>query len=110
MPKISDLLVEIGLKTDKLERGLKKSNQEISSFGKGINRLGSYIAGAFAVSKLTAFGTEVSKLAGEAEGVENAFKRIGTRDDLANLRKATRNTVSDLELMRKTVEAKKCYS
>lgn len=105
MPRIAELLVEIGAKTDKLQSGLNSAENKVTNFGKGIQRLGGLIAGAFAVSKVSAFALEVSNLAGEAEGVENAFKRIADQKYLEELRRSTRGTVSDLELMRKTVSA-----
>ena len=105
MPKISELLVSINAKTDKLEKGLGKAEKEVSGFGKQVTKIGGLIASAFAVSKVAAFTTEITNLAGQAEGVENAFKRIADADTLNDLREATRGTVSDLELMKRTVLA-----
>lgn len=48
-----------------------------------------------------------TELAEAADGVSNAFNKIDRHDDiLANLRKATKETVSDFELMKATVQAK----
>ena len=44
------------------------------------------------------------QLAKEAEGVEMAFNRLNRPELLDNLRNATHNTVSDLELMKNAVK------
>jgi len=106
MGKIADLFVKLGLKNKEFDDGLKRSEKKVSSFSKGISKIGGLIAGAFAVSQITDFTKEVVKLSAEAEGVERAFTRIGGQDILADLQKSTRGTVSNLELMRKTVSAK----
>jgi hypothetical protein len=60
---------------------------------------------AFAVREVVAFGREVEALARKAEGVEKAFKNIANAGTLEELRKATRGTVSDLQLMQNAVKA-----
>lgn len=105
MGRIGSLFVEIFAKTDKLNKGLKDSENKLDKFGKGINRIGGLIAGAFALSKVVAFTKEIINLAGQAEGVQAAFKRMGGQLFLEDLRKATRGTVSDLELMKRSVMA-----
>jgi len=105
MGKIADLFVKLGLKNKDFDQGLDKSEKKVSAFSKTIGKIGGLIAGAFAVSQITDFTKEVVKLSAEAEGVEKAFNRIGGQDVLADIQKATRGTVSNLELMRKTVSA-----
>lgn len=46
------------------------------------------------------------ELAESADGVAHAFEKIGTADYLQELRAATKNTVSDIELMKAAVKAK----
>lgn len=46
------------------------------------------------------------ELAESADGVAHAFEKIGTADYLQELRTATKNTVSDVELMKAAVKAK----
>lgn len=46
------------------------------------------------------------ELAESADGVTHAFEKIGTADYLQELRTATKNTVSDIELMKAAVKAK----
>ena len=46
------------------------------------------------------------ELAESADGIAHAFEKIGTVDYLQELRSATKNTVSDIELMKAAVKAK----
>lgn len=55
------------------------------------------------VSQVTQFLEESGRIAAEAEGVKRAFDALNQPDLLSNLRKATRGTVSDLELMKQTI-------
>ena len=105
MARIGSLIVEIFARTSGLDSGLSQSQRKIASFGKIVNRLGGIIAAAFSVSKIVEFTKEIANLGGEAQGVEAAFKRIGGQLYLQDLKEATRNTVKDLELMKKTVQA-----
>lgn len=57
-----------------------------------------------AVSGIKDIITDASRLAAEAEGVERAFSRLNRPDLLADLRVATKGTVSDLELMKQAVQ------
>lgn len=100
-----ELTVNINAKTDGLKRGLKDGENQVNSFGKSISRIGGLVSAAFVASKIVAFTGEVIKLAGEAEGIEIAFQRIADKGFLNELQKSTRNTVSNLELMRKVVQA-----
>jgi len=108
MAKVDELYkltVEIGAKVDGLKSGLNKGKRELNLFGGQVKRIGALIAGAFTISKLASFTFEVSRLAGEAEGVSNAFKRIANQNTMDELKRATRGTVSELELMKRTVQA-----
>lgn len=100
------LLVEIGADIKDLKTGLKKANKDIGGFTKTATKLGGVLAGVFAVSKIKDYALEMSKLAGEAEGVEAAFARMGGGAVLNSLREATKGTVADLELMRRAVQAR----
>lgn len=60
---------------------------------------------AFGVQQLVSFGRELFEIAKQAEGVELAFARMGDTKALDRLREATKNTVSDLELMKLAVRA-----
>ena len=109
--KIGDAFVEISARLDKftkqidgaskkVQTSFQKVNNKLSSAFKG---LGGVIAGAFAVEKIAAFTLEAVKLAAEAEGVSRAFSRIADDKVLEGLTRATKGTVSQLELMRSAV-------
>jgi hypothetical protein len=76
-----------------------------SSLASSFSKVGAAIGLAFSTQQLVSFGKEAVQLAAKAEGVERAFKRIGSQGLLNDLRKATRGTVSDLELMQRAVQA-----
>lgn len=105
MGKLADLFVNIGAKTDDFSKGINNVQKETSQLSANIGKFGAMVAGAFAVDRLISFGAEISKLAQASEGVEIAFKRIGGDEIMGGLRKATKGTVSDLELMKAAVQA-----
>lgn len=67
--------------------------------------IGAAIGVAFTVQQIAKFGFEAVKLAAKAEGVERAFNNLNQPGLLDDLRRATRGTVSDLELMQVTMRA-----
>lgn len=98
MAKATDLWVNIGAKTQDLEKGVDKVSASI-------NKLAGLVASAFAVSKIAGFVSQAAELAGQVEGVSMAFKALNQPGLLKNLREATQNTVSDLKLMQMAVQA-----
>lgn len=102
---VSKLLVELGVKSDKLKTGLNDASRQVKGFGGIVNKIGPLVAGAFSVAKIVQFTKEAVKLAGEMQGVEEAFYRLDNPQLLYDLRKATRGTISDLELMKQAVKA-----
>lgn len=84
--------------TDKLAG---KTKQVDGSF----SQLGKTIGAAFALDRVRAFITEAVKAAAAAEGIEAAFNRIAPEGTLDKLRQATKNTVSDVQLMTAAVKA-----
>lgn len=101
------LLLKIGAESAALRSDLGKANSTVNQFIGKIQSAGGAIAGALSVGAVAAFTFEVSKLASEAAGVENAFKRIpDSARLLANLTEATKGTVSQLELMKNAVAFK----
>lgn len=74
-------------------------------FSKSMASVGGVIAAAFSVQAVVNFGKEAVMLAAKAEGVEAAFAKLDQPGLLEGLRKATRGTVTDLELMRQAVRA-----
>jgi hypothetical protein len=107
MAKLADLFVKLGLNNSQFNKGLKDSEKKTSIFGEGVKKIGGLIAGAFAVTQIVEFGKELVKLSGEAQGVIAAFEKIeGSRRLLNDLKEATRGTVSELDLMKRVIQAR----
>ena len=97
----------------------KTAETEFTKGGQAAQTMGSSVQGltgqlktmaaaigiAFTIDRVVAFAKESIKVAAAAEGVERAFKRIGSPQLLEGLRRATRGTVSDLQLMQNAVKA-----
>lgn len=83
--------------------------QKTDSYGARLRMTMLSIAGALGFVGLITSAVELAKelfsVAKEAEGVELAFSRIGSAAQLEELRRQTRGTVSDLELMKSAVKA-----
>ncbi len=90
----------------KFEKQAKKTNQSLSKVDTTLQKIGNRIIAAFAVSKVIGFTKDIVMMAAELEGVQMAFDRLNQPGLLNNLRKATKGTVSDLELMKNAVQAK----
>jgi hypothetical protein len=77
----------------------------VTSLTTQMKSLAAAVGIAFTVDRVVAFARESVKLAASAEGVERAFRRVGSPQLLEGLRQATRGTVSDLQLMQNAVKA-----
>lgn len=98
---------------------LKSSGKEIESqFGKVITSSGTFATffgnmltkvtewGGQLLAKMKDIALEGVSMAESADGVTRAFRRMDDGTMLDNLRKATKGTVTDLELMKAAVKAK----
>jgi hypothetical protein len=105
----SNLTVKVGVNIDELQKGLSKANAQLSTFNKSVTAIGTSLSAAFAgasIASVASFGLEVSKLAGEAQGVKAAFDRLPESIKLMDdLKRATGGTVSELDLMKRSVQA-----
>ena len=103
---LSFLTLKIGADIAGLQKDLQKATGHLGGFGKQINTIGRSIASAFAIQQVASFALEVSRLAGEAEAVRAAFERLPNSTKLMrDLRDATGGTVSELDLMKRAVQA-----
>jgi len=102
----NDLTLRLGFDIDKFAKDLGKAHAGVSTFAKDIKSLGSMIGVAFGVQQVGSFILHVSRLSGEAEGVTKAFNKLQDSAKLMReLKTATGNTVSELELMKRSVMA-----
>ena len=93
-------------------RGVKEifvNDSTLSYMAGNLIARGAELVGSF-LKKLTSSISETIdksvELAEAADGITHAFEKIGTADYLQELRTATKNTVSDIELMKAAVKAK----
>ncbi|HCY77738.1 MAG TPA: hypothetical protein DHV28_17645 [Ignavibacteriales bacterium] len=87
---------------DQQLQGISKSASPLSKIFGGI---GASIGAAFATAGIVRFGFEAVTLAGKVEGVKTAFNNLNQPGLLEKLREATRNTISDFELMKVAMRA-----
>jgi hypothetical protein len=109
-------IVKLSLESAQYEQKLRGAKRQFEDFTNsiGINMKQLTAAGiaiGVATTAINAFTSACSEaitqsveLAREAEGIKRAFDRIDKPDLLQNLREATHNTVSDLELMKNAVK------
>ena len=103
---LAKVSVIINAQVAELGKDLKGAQSELRSFTNGITKLAGTLGVAFGIQQVSSFALEVSKLAGEAQGVKAAFDRLpGSVRVLNELKEATGGTVSELELMKRAVQA-----
>lgn len=99
--------------TEKVDSTTKKTTKDVEKSYTGMSQsvtaslksVAGAVGIAFGTQQILSFGKEAVQLAGKMQGVERAFNKLNKPDLLSNLRKATRGTVTDLELMRQAVRA-----
>jgi hypothetical protein len=103
---LAKMAVQISANTAEFNKALTSTSNNLKNFTGGIQKIAGTIGIAFGVQQVAAFGLEVSKLAGQAEAVEAAFRRLSDSETLMKrLKEATGGTVSELELMKRAVMA-----
>lgn len=103
---LARMAVQIAANTAEFGKALKGAESQFKNFTSGISRIAGAIGVAFGVKEVAQFAFEVSKLAGEAEGVKAAFERLPEASKLMDdLKVATAGTVSELDLMKRSVQA-----
>jgi len=114
---LTDIALRLYAQTTELKKGLAEANKNIKNFQKqtdsfnkkavnAFKGLGAAVAGAFALRRIQQFATEAAKLASQVNGVRAAFKKLANSEQvLEDLKKATRGTVSEMELMQQAIKA-----
>ena len=100
---MANVNVEISAQIDKFQKNLDEAQASLKSFGASIQRLA--IPAAAVSLAISAIGVSAVKTFAELEGVKTAFDRLDNPRLLDNLRKATKGTTSDFELMKNAVQA-----
>lgn len=103
---LARLAVLISANTAAFQKSLLEAQKSLNSFKGNITKLAGSIGLAFGAREVASFGLEVGKLAGQAEGVRAAFERLPNNVKLMQeLKEATGGTVSELDLMKRAVQA-----
>src|SRR5690606_6187235 len=85
---------------------LAETNKGFNNFTGNLTKIAGTLGVAFGVREVANFAFEVSKLAGEAEGVSAAFERLPNSTRLQeHMKEATGGTVAELALMKRAVQA-----
>lgn len=103
--KIGDLFIKLGLQKGEFDKGIDDAKRKTTGFGSAMGKIGGMIAGVFAVGQITSFLRESMKLAGETENVRKAFVRLGGGAYFNDLNNAVRGTLSQVDLMKNTIQA-----
>ena len=94
---------ELGNKSEFSSKGLFKTFTAANLVSAGIQKVGQWISDG--IKKIVDFTKESIKMAGEAQGVSDAFKRFGNEDFLEKLRKSAGGLINDFNLMKDAVKA-----
>lgn len=105
MASLSSINFKIGADLKDFRSSLRNIDRGIADLSQGFGMVGKAIGAAFITDQIVSFGQEAAAMAGQMEGVENAFNRFADPSLLDDLRKATRGTTNDLELMTAAVKA-----
>lgn len=110
MALLGKIMVKLGLDSSEFTRGTRDAEKKIggfASFFKGVGgQIAATAAAAFSVGAIINFAKEATALAQKAEGVKIAFDKLNNPTLLDELRKATLNSVDDLQLMQRALTAK----
>lgn len=95
-----DLLTTLSLQPTSFTDGINRAKASVQEFTGVINAVAGVMAVAFSVKQIISFGTECIELAANAEGVRNAFMKIGDSTKVLNdLKTATRGALSETTVM-----------
>lgn len=103
---LAKMAVEISANNAKFASALNKSQRDLSAFTSNVTKVAGALGVAFSIHQIADFALEVSRLSGEAKAVRAAFERLPESTKLMqDLKRATGGTVSELDLMKRTVQA-----
>src|SRR5688572_2559146 len=103
---LAKMAVQIEANTAEFSKALAKTNRDINSFTSGVKSVATTLGVAFGIQQVGAFSLEITKLAGEADGVKRAFDKFPDSIRLLErMKEVTGGTVSELDLMKRTVQA-----
>jgi tetratricopeptide (TPR) repeat protein len=103
---LAKMAVEIAANSANFIKELQATRGKLNQFTTGLTDVAKNVGIAFGVKQVASFAFEVAKLSGEAEAVRIAFERLPNSTALMNdLKEATHGTVSELELMKRSVQA-----
>ena len=97
---------KIGADLKQFRTAMGSIDHSLKNLSGGFGALGGAIGASFAVDAIRQFVSESVELAAQTEGVRNAFEKINDPTLLDDLRKATKGTINDFELMKAAVKAK----
>ena len=102
----NDLTLKVGFDIDKFQAEMNKTTGVLNKWASGVQNSLMGVAAGFSAMAIGDFVLDVSKLAGEAEGVRAAFEKLPASVKLMqDLKAATAGTVSELDLMKRSVMA-----
>lgn len=103
---LAKMAVQITAQNAQFASALAKSRRDLSTFTNGLTKVAGALGIAFGVKQVADFALEVSRLSGEAQAVRAAFERLPESTKLMkDLKAATGGTVSELDLMKRAVQA-----
>ena len=95
----------LGVDVTGFRKGLANADNSLKKFSRQLTNLGGLIGASFAGAQIISFTKEAVTLGSQMEQVAQGFKRFGSEMDLERLRESTKGLVTDLELMKATVQA-----
>lgn len=102
----NDLTLKVGFDIDKFTQELNKTNGTLNKWASNVKSSLLGVAAGFTAIGIANFALDISRLAGEAEGVKAAFDKLPNSTKLMmDLKQATAGTVSELDLMKRAVMA-----
>ncbi len=110
---VNQIKQQLGRVDESVNKSADNTNKKFDEIGGNVSgkltsaftKLGGAIAAAFAVERIGDFISSSIELASKAEGIRTAFERLNDPNLLSELRRATKGTVSDLQLMQTAVKA-----